>query len=258
MNARSLTAGLVYYTGKFFANLVTMHKYEAVGTDAIPKREPFVIMASHDSSMNIIEDGNLTTRRLSFLSKSENYNNPVFSLLQRLGGQIRFDRSGANMDEVYSGLEHAVIDNIGIVIYPEGTRNTAPIIGKAGRRVIDIVGHVVELSSRHHARIYFVALGRTVDGSGYTTVTCEQKAYAENGQIVIPEGNAKLEYEMQKPEGKGLEFFVNGHIMPTLARLSHKTYNPSVSAIMIGMLSKRGTRHLPKKPDPGKSPTRNN
>ena len=120
MSARSLTAWLVYYTGKFFANLATRHKYEAVGKDAIPKKEPFVIMASHDSSINIIEDGNLTPRRLSFLSKSENFGNPVFGLLQQLGGQIRFNRDGTNMSEVYSGLGRTIADNVGVVIYPEG------------------------------------------------------------------------------------------------------------------------------------------
>ena len=199
-------------------------------------------MANHDSSMNIIEDGNLTQRRLSFISKSENYNNPVFGLFQKLGGHIRFDRSGANMDEVYSGLERAVTDNVGIVIYPEGTRNTAPLIGKAGQRVIDLVGHIVELSARHPARIYFVATGRTVDYRQRVTVTCEQLAYAENGQLVILDSNAGLEYEMRKLEGRGLEFFVNGLVMPTIARLSHKTYNPAVSAFRIGMRSKPGVK----------------
>lgn len=236
MNFGATRAEIIYQTAKFIINRLLPHQYVAVGKAAIPKQEMFVLWAYHDSTKNIWEDANLTNRRLSFVAKSELYENRLFSTIMQMAHQIRFTRDRANIREFRSGIERAVRENTGIVVYPEGTRNESDVVGGAGRLMQFVAGDLIELSSTYKCRIQFVVAGRQVkmvNGKREDVkVLCVSAAYAESGRLFLADNNVQEEINRLFAANKkkeGLEVLVNGYFMPMIARLSGKPYNPMFS-----------------------------
>ena len=244
MKLETIIATAVYYVGKTVANVVS-HDYKAVGKGAIPKKEPFVIWADHDSSKNIWEDANLTGRRVVFVTKSEYFGNPIFGIPLRLSHNIRFKRDGTNMEEVYFGIERAVRENAGIIVYPGGTRSKSGMIGSAGRLMVNLAEYIAKLSETYDSNIHFITVGRTATLTNgkrtNVTVECEVAAVATGGRLALTDEGAQKMFESAyaADRWKGFEFFVNGYVMPRIANQSGKEFNPNVNAFLRAELNKR-------------------
>lgn len=244
MKLETIIATAVYYVGKTVANVVS-HDYKAVGKGAIPKKEPFVIWADHDSSKNIWEDANLTGRRVVFVTKSEYFRNPIFGIPLRLSHNIRFNRNGTNMEEVYSGIERAVRENVGIIVYPGGTRSKSGMIGPAGRLMVDLAEYVVKLSETYKTNIHLITVGRkatlTNGKRANVTVDCKVAAVATDGRLALTDEGAQKKFESvyTADRGKGFEFFVNGYVMPRIANQSGKEFKPDANVFLRTERDKR-------------------
>jgi len=249
VSLKSVTTDYFYKAVKTAVNTVVRHKYEVEGKEQIPKEESFILWAYHRSGMDIIEDGNLTSRRISFITKSEYFDlsfNPlklVFALALRAGGQIRFDRKGRNSDEVYSGLERAVREKAGVVIYPSGTRNYLDFVGKASGLVTNLADYVIKLSESH-GPIHFITVGRTVrevNGREEITVICSEAAIADKGNVFLRDTEAQIGFDAAFPEGrgKGLEFLVNGYIIPRIAALNGMEFKPDLNFYRMNEIARR-------------------
>lgn len=258
INLRKLVANGSYQTAKFVAGNIVRNKYEARGKGAIPETEPFIIWADHDSAINIGEDAYLTGRSLRFVAKAEYFKIDTkklgkpkhlvqlgFALLLRLADQIRFERDGSGMGEAYSGLERAIKDNAGIVLYPGGTRSRLDYIGRASPLMAGIAGRIIELSGEYGCRIHFISVGRSVKREkGRRTcvrVVCEEAAIADKGWLSLADAVAQREFDRAYSESldKGLEFFVNSYIMPGIAALSGKEFCADRSSFLRSELGKR-------------------
>lgn len=231
----TLCAGAVYHPTKAAVNLLLPHRYSAIGKAAIPEKDRFVIWAFHDSIKNIWEDVNLTHRRLCFVAKSELFETRVFGFMMRKTHQIRLNRDSPNIKEFYFGLERAINENAGIVIYPEGTRNETQTVGGTGRLMQSVAGHIIDMSHKYQCKIDFLAVGREAnmvdEKRTDVTVKCLTVAYALNGKLKLLDENDQWKFEQKTAESKkgGLEFLLNGVIMPTIASLSGRAYDSSHS-----------------------------
>lgn len=242
-----------YKAARDLANTLARHYYSIEGKESVPEKEPFVIWAHHSSSWDIIEDANITGRRVSFVVKSEYFKprlNPiklVFATMLRIGEEIRFDRSGMSMEETYAGLERALADGAGIVIYPSGTRSHLDYVGKAGPLVNRLAGNLIRLSEIY-SPMHFIAVGRTesiIGGKRNVAVVCEEVAVAEKGKVMLynAEVQGRFDAAYAQDTGKGLDVLVNEYVMPRIAALSRKEFKPDSRFYVRNELRKRRRKH---------------
>ncbi|MBI2175931.1 1-acyl-sn-glycerol-3-phosphate acyltransferase [Candidatus Woesearchaeota archaeon] len=246
-----LTANAIYYAGKAFLNTFLRPSYKAAGKDALPEKDPFVLLGFHDHWVNIPEDANLTGRRVCFIHKYELLG-PFFRQILYSIGSIPLKRDGSNMHDAYSGLERAVKEGAGVAIYPEGTRNLTNVVGKAGALANTLAQYLVSLSSIYGA-IHFIGVGRSASWEGNkrkdVTIKCEELAVATNGKLLLTDKGEQDTFEKKLAIGsrEAFDFFLNGYVMPVIASLSTKQYNPSANTFVRNMIRKRRLTASPQK-----------
>lgn len=92
-----------------------------------------LIVANHQSAMDIILIGALSERPISFISKKENEKTPLVGKCIKIINGIFIDREDpVQTVKCFKIAEENMTKGITYVIYPEGTRNKNPIANEIG------------------------------------------------------------------------------------------------------------------------------
>jgi len=185
------------------------------GSENIPKNGPFLILSYHDSNSNILEIGKSTKRTLVYVARSgifkKWYVKIVAETLMWLGNTIKFERDiRENLDRTYSGLENALLNGVGIVIFPGGTRDKTGVVTKAGT---NLVKKVIEFGKQYGVDVPIIATG----------IKAGERRFG--GQI-----NVSFAIPVYATNFDGVDALVNGHVMLTIAELSGKNFDNSRKA----------------------------
>jgi 1-acyl-sn-glycerol-3-phosphate acyltransferase len=216
---RAQKARAFYQLAKATAGFGMRHLYyrrfDVEGHENIPQKGPFLMLPYHDSMLNVLELGTAVQRTLVFVARTNPFSNPVvkFALETYMHGAetIFFDRdrpSVKNLREVYSGIELVIRENLGLVIFPEATRNREGIVGRIDE--LRIISRVIKTKGRYGEEIPVPVIPVGIDAErstlrGGVTVRFSQPVYAS---------------------GYGsIEKMINDHVMPTIAELSGKPYD---------------------------------
>jgi len=96
-----------------------------------PKNESFVIMANHESFLDVFAIPSVLTGKFSAVAASFNFKIPVYSLFLKKLRTVSINRS--NREQAIAGIKQAeqvLKDGYHIVILPEGTRTITGQLGK--------------------------------------------------------------------------------------------------------------------------------
>jgi len=115
--ARSVVFGLCWL----------MWRVRFVGTDNLPQTTPYVVAPVHRSYIDTFLAGLTTRRRFRFMGKGEMWDTPwVARLFSSLGGFPV--RRGTPDREALKMCEQALMAGEPVVLFPEGTRQSGPIV----------------------------------------------------------------------------------------------------------------------------------
>ena len=104
------------------------------GLDRIPRRGPMIVLCNHISNLDPIFMTQAVRRPIHFLSKKENFVNPLKRLIMTSTGQIETYRQTGAIDAMARAVD--VLDaGLPLGIFPEGTRsrNTEPPFLQKGK-----------------------------------------------------------------------------------------------------------------------------
>jgi 1-acyl-sn-glycerol-3-phosphate acyltransferase len=98
-------------------------------TDPIPA--PAVYIINHSSTLDILTILALGLPRVRFVAKWQLQYNPIFFILGRLTGQvfIRREKSDKAVETLKKNVDRIRINNLSVMLAPEGSRKHAGIIG---------------------------------------------------------------------------------------------------------------------------------
>jgi 1-acyl-sn-glycerol-3-phosphate acyltransferase len=104
-----------------------MWRMRFVGTENLPQTTPYVVAPVHRSYIDTVLAGLITRRRFRFMGKGEMWETPwVARLFTSLGGFPV--RRGTPDREALKMCEQALIAGEPVVLFPEGTRQSGPIV----------------------------------------------------------------------------------------------------------------------------------
>jgi 1-acyl-sn-glycerol-3-phosphate acyltransferase len=121
------------------------------GTENVPKEGPFILSPNHRSNVDGPLTVILTHRRMRYLAKSEMFKVQWFGNLCKSMGAIPVNR-GAPDRASLAACMNAMKEGYGLVLFPEGTRQTGDKIG-------EIHEGAAYLALRSNAPIVPVAFG---------------------------------------------------------------------------------------------------
>jgi len=192
-------------------------EFSVEGSENIPEEGPFLLLPYHDSMRNIFEIGAAVDRTLVYVSRTGVFRNrakkTVFEFGMQLANTIFLDRDNLSIQngrqtysQLYSELEWAVKNNLGMVVFPEATRNWSGIVGRGKSSLVRMV---YELGKTYSDGIPLIAVGIEADPrekGGSVTIRFAEQIHPQNRQSI--------------------GMLVNEQIMPTIARLSGKEFDP--------------------------------
>ena len=100
-------------------------RYETTGLEQIKDGQNYIVMANHQSGLDIPLIFLTLPLQIRMMAKKELFRIPIFGWALSLGGYIKIDRSDreraiASMD---AAAERIIQEHISVVIFPEGTRS---------------------------------------------------------------------------------------------------------------------------------------
>jgi 1-acyl-sn-glycerol-3-phosphate acyltransferase len=119
-----------YAAGYLFRKLAVIHQvlnplwhFEVVGQPPANPRRPYVVVANHESFVDILLISHLPFE-MKWLSKAEFFKIPLVGWLMRLAGDIPLDRSsGKSAVEALKKCRVRLDERVSVMIFPEGTRS---------------------------------------------------------------------------------------------------------------------------------------
>jgi 1-acyl-sn-glycerol-3-phosphate acyltransferase len=113
--------------------------YEVEGLDNIPEEGPLIAIQNHMISIDTVIGAAFVKREIMGMSKAENYNNPIVSLLFRLYGTFPVRRGEVDRQALRTSLKVLKEEKV-LMAAPEGTRseNNALQRGKDGLSYIAV------------------------------------------------------------------------------------------------------------------------
>lgn len=126
-----------YRAGYLFRKLTVVHqklnplwRFEVTGTMPANPRHPYVVVANHESFVDILLISHLPFE-MKWMSKSELFRYPLVGWMMRLSRDIRLERgdrkSGAHaLEESRARLDQ----HVSVMIFPEGTRSHSGELGE--------------------------------------------------------------------------------------------------------------------------------
>ncbi len=126
-----------YWTGRLFRLLPVVHeklnplwKFRVTGTLPDDPRHPYVVVANHESFVDILLISHLPWE-MKWLSKKSNFNVPVAGWLMYLAGDIKLDRG--DRESATKAMQRARVwldRDVSVMIFPEGTRAREGELGR--------------------------------------------------------------------------------------------------------------------------------
>jgi 1-acyl-sn-glycerol-3-phosphate acyltransferase len=121
----------LYVYGKVFCRGLTRMmgwKVEVENRERMEAFRPCVIVANHQSFLDVVTFGSVFPRRTVSAGKREIGRIPVFGWFYRLSGNLIIDRSDARQarDSLQAAAEAMRSEKIAVWFMPEGHRNTGP------------------------------------------------------------------------------------------------------------------------------------
>jgi 1-acyl-sn-glycerol-3-phosphate acyltransferase len=101
---------------------------EIRGREHLPASGVYIVAPSHRSVLDIPLAAAVTRRRLRFMAKQEIFRGPVWTWIFGALGAVPVDRAG-NDRAALKAVEGALHEGEPIVIFPEGTRRSGPVLG---------------------------------------------------------------------------------------------------------------------------------
>jgi len=98
------------------------------GREHLPVEGVYILAPSHRSVLDIPFAGSVTRRRLRFMAKQEIFNGPFWTWVFTELGVVPVDRDG-NDRAALKAVEGALREGEPVVIFPEGTRRSGPVLG---------------------------------------------------------------------------------------------------------------------------------
>ncbi len=99
-------------------------RYRVFGLENIPKDHVFILIANHQSLLDIVIMMMVMPRRFSFIAKKELLQIPIVGWDIRSQGHVPVDRSNPRASaEVLEGLARELEANHPLLFFPEGTRS---------------------------------------------------------------------------------------------------------------------------------------
>ncbi len=122
--SRSVTHWLLVYQSVFMTVLMPVWKINILGREKAIKSTTYVIIANHQSVLDILLLNSLRYR-FRWISKVENMKVPVLGWYLRMAGYITVNRSNEEskvemLEKSYQSLK----EGISVMIFPEGTRSS--------------------------------------------------------------------------------------------------------------------------------------
>ena len=126
-----------YHAGFLFRKLAVAHqklnplwRFEVTGTAPDDPRHPYVVVANHESFVDILLISHLPFE-MKWMSKSDFFRYPLLGWMMRFARDIRLERgdkkSGiAALQECRNRLDQ----NVSVMIFPEGTRSKSGELGE--------------------------------------------------------------------------------------------------------------------------------
>ena len=126
-----------YHAGHLFRKLTVAHqklnplwRFEVSGTVPADPRHPYVVVANHESFVDILLISHLPFE-MKWMSKSDFFRYPLVGWMMRLARDIRLDRgdrrSGVKaLQECRARLDQ----HVSVMIFPEGTRSHSGELGE--------------------------------------------------------------------------------------------------------------------------------
>jgi 1-acyl-sn-glycerol-3-phosphate acyltransferase len=120
-----------YHAGYLFRKLTVVHqklnplwKFTVSGTMPDDPRHPYVVVANHESFVDILLISHLPFE-MKWMSKSEFFKIPLVGWMMRLAGDIRLDRGDRRAGaRALIETKDRLAKNVSVMIFPEGTRST--------------------------------------------------------------------------------------------------------------------------------------
>jgi 1-acyl-sn-glycerol-3-phosphate acyltransferase len=126
---RSVTHWFLVYQSVLISRLIPSTKIEISGREKAVKGTTYVIIANHQSILDILLI-NCLRYRFKWISKIENTKVPVLGWYLRMAGYITVDRGNEESKAEMLGKSYQCLKGkISIMIFPEGTRSTDGGIG---------------------------------------------------------------------------------------------------------------------------------
>ena len=111
--------------------MVTVFGCSINSKSKVPENETFVIMANHESFLDVFAIPSVFTGKFSAVAASKNFKIPIYSLFLKKLKVISIDRD--NREQAIKGItqaEELLQQGYHIVILPEGTRTQTGELGK--------------------------------------------------------------------------------------------------------------------------------
>jgi 1-acyl-sn-glycerol-3-phosphate acyltransferase len=103
-------------------------RYQVVGKDLLPQTTPYVLAPVHRSYLDTLFAGAISSRRPRFMAKAGVFSNKFAAALFRSLGGFPVRRGTADR-EALQMCESALSRGEPVVLFPEGTRGSGPVLG---------------------------------------------------------------------------------------------------------------------------------
>lgn len=114
---------MVYSALRLLAIIIlkVFFRFQARGTENIPKKGAFILAANHVSFLDPIVVGAASSRKLNFMAKHDLFCNPLFSWLMFRVGAFPIKRDSVDMAGLKESMRR-IEKGKGLVMFPEGRR----------------------------------------------------------------------------------------------------------------------------------------
>lgn len=157
-----------YAAGYLFRKLTVVHqkltpmwKFHASGRLPVDKRRPYVVVANHESFVDILLISHLPIE-MKWMSKETFFKFPLVGWMMRMAGDIRLVRGDrASGAAALRACHDRLNKKVSVMIFPEGTRSADGTLGKfkdgafrlaieAGVPILPLVVHGTRTALRKH------------------------------------------------------------------------------------------------------------
>jgi 1-acyl-sn-glycerol-3-phosphate acyltransferase len=125
-----------YWAGYTFRKVGVLHqlanplwKFEVSGTIPPDPRRPYMVVANHESFVDILLISHLPFE-MKWLSKSEFFKYPLVGWMMRMAGDIKLDRADRKSAiKVLGEMRDRLDKKVSVMVFPEGTRSQSGELG---------------------------------------------------------------------------------------------------------------------------------